>query len=131
MIRMPPTSEVGSLSDYSAKGTQSASVFVGITLVTGSHFFRSIGETSSCPKTPEPPAQRAPREKSVTITFGVEFSKPPTVTAWLTRLDIDKNYNGRWIIDVSDITTTSCVITFKVWCNTYVYSSIVAYQAIG
>ena len=72
-----------------------------------------------------------PREKSVTITFGVEFSKPPTVTAWLTRLDIDKNYNGRWIIEVSDITTTSCVITFKVWCNTYVYGTIVAYQAIG
>ena len=128
---MPSTSEVESLSDYNAKGTQGASVFAGITLATGSHYFSKVGDTGSCPVKPWTPEQTAAREQSVTINFDVEFSKPPTVSAWLTRLDINKDYNGRWIVEVSDITTTSCVIHFKVWCNTYVYSSIVAYQIIG
>ena len=102
-----------------------------VRVVTGSASFGRVGDTTSCPVRPWTPAQTEAREKEAAVSFGVTFAEPPAVFVALQKLDINKNFNGRWDISVSDITTTGCTIHFKIWCNTNVYSSTVGYQATG
>ena len=100
-------------------------------IVIGKADFGRTGDTKSCPVRPWTPDQTKAREKAVDVTFGVTYAEPPSVFVALEKLDINKNFNGRWDISVSDITTMGCKIHFNIWCNTEVYSARVSYQATG
>jgi len=65
------------------------------------------------------------------VPFGRTFSKPPAVTFAITWLDVDKDYNLRYNVEITEITTEEFTVSFKTWCDTYIYSIKVTYWAFG
>eukprot|EP00210_Caulerpa_lentillifera_P007648 g7302.t1 len=98
---------------------------------TGVVSFSRIGDVSSCPVKPWTPEQTEARVKKMTVPFPKPYASFPAVSFAVSSLDVDKNYNLRYRVNILDVTKTDFTIEFNVWCNTYIYSAQVTYWIIG
>ena len=102
-----------------------------IQVATGQVEEEGLGYRRECPVRPWSTEQTEARERTVEVVFDEPFDGEPAVSVSVTQLDMDRHYNTRVRTSVEAVTESGFTLLIGTWCDTYVYSIRVDYEAVG